>query len=156
MSYNFKTQLNIGEEGENHFKLDFTQFNPVKSLNRAWDFNITYDNVLKKVELKTETRSLEQTSNFFIEYHSDTNDLSKRGGPYRALQDKIDVFIFYFIKNRTYYIFKDIQKLVDCCEQYRATNNCKLIEVRSNSWSIRGYVIPRSQLQHLFCELKIT
>ena len=65
----------------------------------------------KKLELKTDTYLMEDTENFFME----TESHGKPGGPWRALGDGIDFFVYYYIKNNSFFWFhpKSLCKKLD-------------------------------------------
>src|SRR5271170_7514484 len=97
--FDFKAQMAIGDQGEKDFLERYTSLAPKKSTkDRAVDF-ILGDG--KKVELKSDSYSMEETENFFMEIYGCITT-SKLGGPLRAKADNIDYFVYYFPKNKTF------------------------------------------------------
>ena len=109
MCFTFTQQLKTGNKGEKLLK-DAFPFHLEKSKDLKYDFYCPDTN--QTIELKTDTYRLAKTENFFMERLSDI-DSRKPGGPWRALQDNVDVFIYMFINDNTYYQFNDIPALVE-------------------------------------------
>jgi hypothetical protein len=137
--FNFKTQMAVGDRGEKSFVESYPELAPQKSEDRAIDF------ILKtgaSVELKTDDYDMSATSNFFMEVTSH----GKLGGPYRAKQDNVDYFVYYFIKNRTFFWF-NTNKLCDALDLIISEKKLKLKTIRNNGWEAQGYAVPREALE---------
>ena len=119
--FDFNTQLSTGNIGEDHFKQLYSNLNPVKSEDLKYDFKLSNGST---VELKTDTYDMEDTPNFFMEYYSDMKKL-KIGGPWRARQDSVDIFIYYFLKNKTFFWFTT-ELLYLTLEKYVLESNPRL------------------------------
>ena len=129
----------VGDKGEKSFVESYPELAPVKSEDRAIDF------ILKtgaSVELKTDDYDMAATENFFMEVTSH----GKLGGPYRAKQDNVDYFVYYFIKNRTFFWF-DTVKLCDALDLIIPAKKLKLKTIRNNGWEAQGYAVPRESLE---------
>lgn len=137
--FNFKKQLDVGNIGEQLF-LD-TYEGAVKSTDLKYDFLIGDT----KVELKTDSWRMEDTPNFFMEKISNSNKNSI-GGPYRAMQDNIDFFVYLFIKDNVFFWF-DSKRL--CRTLDRLTKNMKYHKIWNRSYDTLGHLIPRDSVKHL-------
>lgn len=139
--FDFDTQLEIGNNGESDFQRYYRALGPVKSLDRSIDF-ILKDG--QTVELKTDTYDMRNTPNFFMEMFGDIVE-SKIGGPWRAMQDDVDFFVYYFPKNRTFFWFRT-STLCKHLDSIIARGQLNPKEIRNKGWSARGYAIPRQDL----------
>lgn len=139
--FNFKTQMAVGDKGEKSFVESYPELAPVKSDDRAIDFHLKDG---KSVELKTDDYAMEATENFFMEITSH----GKVGGPYRAKQDDVDYFVYYFIKNKTFFWF-DTMKLCDALDAIIPVKKLKLKTIRNHGWEAQGYAVPRESLEHV-------
>lgn len=137
--FDFKTQMAIGDIGESHFCSRYAFLTPKKSEERAIDFHLSDG---KSVELKTDDYPIEATANFFMEITSH----GKLGGPYRAHQDNIDFFVYYFLKNQTFFWF-DTKTLCPKLDELIKSNRFKIKIIKNKGWSAEGYAIPRAELE---------
>ena len=136
--FSFKEQLGVGATGERMF-IEFYGGTP--SEDRKYDISHTDG----KIELKTDTYSMEKTGNFFMEKFGSIED-SKIGGPWRAAQDDIDFFVYFYVTDKTFFWFKSKQ-LVEFLEKYTATLKAKT--VRNKAYTTLGYAVPREALEHI-------
>jgi len=146
--FDFETQNTVGILGESHFLQDYQWTQPTKSLqDLSYDFHFSGHN--EKVELKTDTYKMEKTENLFIESHviRFDNGYKKIGGPFRAKQDQVRFFVYYFIKDRTYLWYNTI-KMVERIDKWIAINFPYLVEVKNKGYSSFGYIIPRNIFYH--------
>jgi|SRR5882724_650284 len=137
--FSFKTQMAVGDLGESSFLKTYSELIPVKSTERAVDF-ILKDG--KTVELKTDDYAMERTANFFMEITSH----GKLGGPYRAQQDNVDFFVYYFIKNKTFFWF-NTKTLCAKLDEIIPIHKFKLKTIQNRGWSAEGYAVPRELLE---------
>lgn len=97
------------------------------------------------VELKTDRYSSTDTRNFFVERYG--NVATKRpGGPWKAVRDKCDGFLYFFRGDGKIYGFKTaalMAFLKENLDQYASR------KVRNKKWVTFGYLIPISDLEHL-------
>lgn len=123
-----------------------------------WFEGNEYDLILKpnkKVEIKTETTyNLESSPNFFMERYSD-DFVFKSGGPWRAQEDGIDIFISYFIQNDILFWFNDINKLVERCEKMILETNPRSSYVKNKGYYTIGYPMRRYWFKDLYKEIKL-
>jgi hypothetical protein len=148
--FDFNKQMQTGDVGELHFSRHYAALNPVKSVeDLRYDFTLVNG---KKVELKTDTYDMSATPNFFMEYFSDSAAM-KVGGPWRAKQDSVDYFVYYFLKNKTFYWF-DTEPMIKALEDYIAIYKPQLKSVRNKNWITQGFAIPRDSLSDIeYCRV---
>lgn len=143
-TFSFNEQLEIGDVGEKHFKEHYANLGPVKSDKYEVDFFLKNG---KSVELKTDSYDMEATDNFFMEMISDINS-GKLGGVFRAKQDNVDLFVYYFLKNKTFFWF-DVNKLHQRVEDLILTNKYKIKSIKNRRWTTQGYALPRSKFEDI-------
>jgi len=141
-TFDFNTQLEIGNDGESDFQKYYSNLGPKKSKDRRIDF-ILADG--KTVELKTDTYDMDKTPNFFMEIFGNIGD-SSIGGPWRTMQDSIDFFVYYFPKNRTFFWFETVP-LCLVLDGVIASNQLSPKEIKNKGWTARGYAVPRKALE---------
>jgi hypothetical protein len=138
-------QLKYGLDAE----IEFCHRYPKKLLrvegHRKWDFDCTDGYAY---ELKTDTYSMHKSQNFFMERWS-VLDKKKPGGPWQALENGADIFIYCFINNKTYFEFKDLPALVDRLDLL--TEKQGLVYIPNKGWTTAGYKVKRDSLKDL-CE----
>jgi hypothetical protein len=123
-----------------------------------WFSGNEYDLILKpdtSVEVKTETDySLQSSPNFFMERYSE--DITfKPGGPWRAKEDNVDIFISYFIQNDILFWFDNVEKLVERCEEGIKKFNIRVSYVKNRGYHTIGYPIRRYWFEDLYEEIEI-
>ena len=130
-----------GRKGE----ADFLTYYPAaqKSPDLAYDFILDG----QKIELKTEFRTLEQTPNFFMERYGNLEKLSD-GGPWRAVIDRVDHFIYYFIHDKTFFWFRP-EPLRTFLDEFIKGEKPKYID--NKTYKTVGYTINREKVL-TFCE----
>jgi hypothetical protein len=149
--FDFNQQLGTGDIGEKDFQKYYPELLAVKSKE-----DLKFDFTLKngdKVELKTDTYGLDETPNYFMEYYSDSKNL-KVGGPWRAYEDSIDLFIYYFVKDRTFFWFRT-KELHNTLENYLGLYNPKIKSVLNKGWITQGFAIPRESLDKILIKKDI-
>lgn len=142
--FDFDAQLEVGNDGEEDFKRYYKSLRPKKSEERKIDF-ILGDG--QTVELKTDTYEMDKTPNFFMEMFGSVDE-SKIGGPWRAMQDGVNLFVYYFPKNKTFFWFKT-EVLCKRLDSLVASGRFQPKEIRNKGWSARGYAIPRNELDEV-------
>lgn len=142
-TFDFKEQLKVGSRGEELF----LKYYPEKIYihpERDGDF-ITEDG--KKIELKTDDYNMDKTDNFFIERYSDLNKKSP-GSVWQAKGHHCDIFVYYFVRHNTWFIFKDLDKLINRLEEL--TKGKGMVYIRNKAWTTAGYKVKRDDLKDLF------
>jgi hypothetical protein len=142
-TFSFDKQLAVGDTGESDFCRYYDNLSPVKSKqDMSYDFLL---NTGEKVELKTDTYNMEDTGNFFMEIFGDI-EKSKMGGPWRAMQDSVQYFVYYFKNNKTFFWF-DVSMLCNALDSIIAKHHFTPREIKNKNWITRGYLIPRELLK---------
>jgi len=144
MCFTFTQQLKVGDKGEyllkNHYPYPIVK----SEKDLAYDF---YCSALDKtIELKSDTYSIDKTPNFFMERYSDLAR-DKPGGPWRALEDKVDIFIYMFINDGIYWHFDDVPALVKRLDSI--VSGLHMTKVNNTSWTTGGYRVKRELLADL-------
>lgn len=138
-TFDFDKQLIIGNKGE---KIFLSLYPDLKKAD-----GIKHDFALgeKTIELKTDTYLMTETPNMFMEYYSDTKTM-KMGGPWRALNDKVNFFVYMYLHERECFWFKP-EPLVKFLDEFIKTQKYKT--VKNRGWSSYGYTVPRETIEHL-------
>jgi len=90
---------------------------------------------------------MEQSENFFIEQYGNNSRIPESlGGPWRALRDKLDFFVYLYIKDRTFYWFnpENFCKYLD-----RVIKKYPQKLIKNDGWTAVGYLIKRADVQHI-------
>lgn len=138
--FDFDKQLSIGNRGEDDFCKYYPQLHPVKSKDRAFDFNTDHGTI----EVKSDSYDLNNTPNFFMEIFGNISD-AKMGGPWRSFQDGVDFFVYYFPKNKTFFWFEP-PSLCRKLDTLVAGQGLNPKEIQNKGWVTRGYAVPREWL----------
>lgn len=140
---NFARDLKVGQNGERQFielakkyGLALTQTD-----GRKGDL---LDEHGKLYELKTDSYDHSRTSNYFMELYSDV-EAAKKGGPWQALENNCDYFVYFFSVNKIAYIFST-EDLVRQLDLYLKLNSLPLVEIHNKAWTTVGVKVPRSAL----------
>ena len=141
--FQFGAQLRVGDRGEQWLSSNYhellTPYAP-----HDYDF---VDAQGRPLELKTESRSLSDTPNFFVERWSDL-DKQKPGGPWQSLDKGVQVLVYLFYPSQTYFVFEDIPVLIDTI----ISLDLKPKIIQNVRYRASGFVVPRSALAHLYKE----
>lgn len=142
--FDFHHQLAIGESGERCFKKCYSSLVPTKSIDLKFDFFL---NDGSSVELKTDTYSMDETPNYFMEFYSDTNK-GTFGGPWRAFLDKATFFVYYFIRDKTFIWFRP-EQLCPILEEIIEKEALTPKNIKNKTWTTQGFTIPRDLLKNV-------
>jgi hypothetical protein len=136
MVFQFNKQLNVGDCGEKLFLKTYQSRKVEKADGIKFDFTI---DDRKTVELKTDTYSMERTPNFFMEYFGN-RDTGALGGPWRALQDKVDYFVYLFLNDGVFFWFdpKTLCPFLDI-----EINKLQPKEIPNRTWTTVGFAVSR-------------
>lgn len=137
MSANFRTDLARGQVGEALFHKQFPHLTRLSG--READF--IDENTGATYEIKTDSRSLAATPNFFMERWSDL-EKQKPGGPWQALGKGITYFVYMFPVSNAIYIF-DTATLVTALELLESPNKRN---IANRTWTTQGWLVPRSEI----------
>lgn len=156
-TFDFKEQLKVGAKGEDLFLALYPKAEKTDGIKHDFILNG------KTIELKTDSYDMETTKNFFMEHISDIKGLKdsdgklgrengvKMGGPWRALEDGVDYFVYLFQKQKKCFWFKP-KPLVEFLNEHIKTLGYKVI--RNKGWSSRGYAVEREKVAHLYLDIK--
>jgi hypothetical protein len=150
--YNFDKKRLEGEAGE-RLLVDLYP-NDFKHYTGGYETDLIYIPENKRVELKTDKWFMHRTDNFFMEKFSDTKT-KKLGGPWRALKEKNDWFIYLFINNNTMFIFKDLVALVNRVEYIIERDKRTLTDVINDHHVTLGYPMARDEFKDLYTAYEI-
>jgi hypothetical protein len=142
--WQFDKQLKVGQQGERLLLKHWPH--PVRKHAelKGPDFVDSRGVVL---ELKTDTYPLEKTGNCFMERWGDLH-LKKPGGPWRALDQGVDVLVYLFLSDRQVFIFEDLPGLVKRLD--RLTQTMYIHTIPNRAWTTGGYKVPRAALADLW------
>jgi hypothetical protein len=150
--FNFADQMRIGDIGEADFIRIYEKLEPKKpEKNRKIDFVLKNG---KSVELKTDSYDMAKTPNFFMEKETITEKKTISGGPWRSLDHMVDFFVYYYVKNKTFFWFEPVP-LVKWLDEYIKSEKLKPIDIRNKSGNDNsefksiGYKIPREALKDI-------
>lgn len=145
-TWDMQKQLKVGAKGEKLFLKHWPV--PVRkhAILKGPDF-LDIDNRI--IELKTDTYDMDATPNFFIERWSDVKN-RKPGGPWQAHEKGVQVFVYLFIKQKTWFIFEDMEALLKRLDQL--TDKAYAINIPNKGWTTQGYRVKRADLAGLYRE----
>ena len=144
IQFGFKQQLEVGQAGE----AEFLERYPAKLTihpDRDGDF-IHPDG--RKLELKTDTYSMQKTPNFFIERWSVLHQ-QKPGSLWQALEHGCSIFCYYFVRDNTYFQITNLPAAIELIENYITEQKPGMIHVKNRGYITGGYKIPRVLLEGL-------
>lgn len=142
-TFDFKTQLAVGDRGQELFMEYYPEAISIWPEHDG-DF-ITKSG--QKIELKTDTYNMDKTDNFFIERYSDLNKKSP-GSVWQAHGHGCEIFVYYFVRHDTWFIFRDLPKLIERLESL--TNGKGLVYIKNRAWTTAGYKVKRKDLEDLY------
>lgn len=150
--FDFNEQERRGKEGE----LDIIKAWPnLFKWSDVNEYDLIYTANNKTVEVKTEVGyTLKKTQNFFMEKYSN-NITYKYGGPWRARKDNVDIFISYFIQDKTLFWFDDVKSLVNKCEEGIREYNLSPRYIKNKGYYTVGFPIKRHWFKALFRVIKL-
>ena len=147
--FDFDSQLKLGTQGENHFLTVYGVMGWQKGVEPV-DFILPPS---RTAELKTDDYDMEVSPNFFMEFTTDSGNGKKPGGPWRARNDKIDFFVYYFIRHSVFFWFRtdDLCKFLDDYVERSGLSTVPVANIDANGtpYHALGYKIPRRKVQHL-------
>ena len=149
-TWEFNKQLKTGEAGERLLQEVYHRPTLVYD-GREHDL---LDNLCNRIEVKTETRKLEDTPNFFMEYVRNL-ETGAKGGPWQAMHNGSNHFVIFFPASGVYFLFENIMALCREVMQYASKNKLEPHIIKNTSWSASGYVIPRTVLKHIYVEYQV-
>ena len=143
-SFSFREQLAIGEAGERLFIERYPR--PLRK-NHSHNSDLICLETGERIELKTDTHSLQDTPNFFIERWSNMEE-QKPGSLWQS-RKKADVFIYYYSQDGMYWTFKDIKALIKRIEELDKKTPLPVRMVKNKSWTTSGFLVKRELIDDL-------
>lgn len=140
--FGFKNSRNIGTIGENLFVKSYPKLNPQKSKNSKYDFKLKDGTT---TELKTDTYSMDDVENFFMEALSNIKT-ETLGGPWQAYKNKIDHFVYLFLADKTFFWFEPKSL---CAELNKLIKDLKPVKILNKRYETLGYKISRIALKKI-------
>jgi hypothetical protein len=147
-TFYFQKQLTAGKEGEN-LMLKYYHMPLLPSTDRKYDFRCVHTG--HKVEIKTDTYDISRTPYFFFERYSNLEKQSP-GGPWRASQDRVPIFVYFFVKNNRYFEFKNLPKMLQMLKRRIDKGTLQEVKVVNKGWVTVGYKVPRELVQKYWTE----
>lgn len=140
--FSFPKQLKFGKTGEKLF-CDYYHNEDAK-LVECKEFDV-YINGNERVELKTDSYSMDKTENMFIEKIGNTQT-NKPGGPFLSVINDIKYFVYFYIQDKTFYWFRprDLCDYID-----KNIEKLKMHRIFNYGWSSIGYLVNRKDVEHL-------
>lgn len=136
--FSFLGQKSLGDVGEQLF-FDFYKGNGVKKEDgRLYDFSLKGETI----ELKTDSYT---STNYFMEQYGNISK-SSLGGPWRALKDEVNWFVYFFIKERTFYWFEP-KPLCAFLDVYILDKKPKIIH--NKNYETLGWTVDRDLIKDL-------
>lgn len=142
MKHNFKKSLAAGAKGEDRIHAMFPKW--TRKDGRKEDF-VTEDGLL--VEVKTESRTTEQTPNVALEVESSPG---KPGAIQRAVNDGVSLVVYLFADDKMF--FYDATRLLD----FMKVNDSKyrVVKIANRTYNTTIIVVPRADLKEVEVEIK--
>jgi hypothetical protein len=149
-TFHFQDKLREGKKGEDYI---FSNSPWIEATDgRKSDFKIVGTDIhgeLKSDSYCPTATHPKKTRNFFMERWGNDKKRSP-GGPWRAVDDAVEYFVYYFPCCQMYYVF-NAQELVDKLDTLIRTKECtkKVIHNRTgkSEWNTIGYTVPISALE---------
>jgi hypothetical protein len=146
--FGFAEQLSIGSEGEAALQKMWHGPKLTKHPKRAYDFD---GGDGSKVEVKTDTYDMSKTTNFFIERWS-VEQQQKPGSVWQSLEKGVTVFVYFFKKNNTYFVFDNLPLLQATLEVYIEKCKPPPMRILNKGYNALGFKVPRAMLAGLYVE----
>ena len=155
-TFDFNTQLKLGDEGEQIFEKLYGQLlikNNSKNVMLP-DFKHRKTGALAEIKYDNSTRAARDAKgfqiNFFVELFSNSDKLTL-GGPFRAMQEGVDYYIYMF-KSPFRIFIMDAVKFRDKAAELINENRFKELYIKNKTWYTQGYAMPISLFKD--CQLE--
>jgi hypothetical protein len=146
--FSFQKQLQVGSLGED-LLIRYYHMPIIKSQDRKYDFLCVHTG--HKIELKTDSYDITRTPFFFFERYSNSQKETP-GGPWRAVQDRVPIFVYMFVKNNRYFVFKDMKKLLKKIDRDADKGIIQPVLIRNKGWVTSGFKIDRMSIKEYWTE----
>ncbi len=145
----FLSDKRVGSLGESYFRKKYEE-RLSKTAKSSLKFDVYIDEN-KKVEIKTDTYSLKETENFFFEKIANDKTFTL-GGPWRAKQDRVDYFVYFFLQDKVFYWFKTSEL---CARLEKILKECKKVSLLNRNHRTIGFLVKRELLKDIYKEEKM-
>lgn len=143
--FDFDKQLAIGDAGEEFLRQQHPSLCLAPEDERKYDLYCS--DYHTTIELKTDTYRHDKTPNFFMERETRSSGVAKDGGPWRALADGVDYFVYMFVKpTPVAYWWCELKALVDWLDDWIAVKRRYVHRIRNKGWEARGFLVPRKEV----------
>ncbi len=139
--HSFKASLAKGKSGEALLQSLWPELVPTDG--RSGDFMLGDS----KVEVKSDSYNMDKTPNFFIERYSN-NTKKSDGSVWQALKHECMIFVYFYPKNNTAFVFYDIVQLMNTLDSI--IPDLEPIFIRNPGYYTVGYKVPRELLKDLY------
>ena len=143
--FDFNTQLTLGKEGEEKFASLYPCFKYNNDENcKEPDFVHKETGSIAEVKYDDSARAKKDSHgkqlNFFVEQYSNSKQMTL-GGPFRAVQEGVDYYVYMFKNPFRIFIF-DACKFRDIAAQLIWSGNYKECFIKNKGWWTTGYPLP--------------
>lgn len=144
-TFDFNEQLELGKEGE----LKFAELYPCFNYNNdkdvmAPDFVHKETGSIAEVKYDDSVRAKKDENglqlNFFVEQYSNHKEMTL-GGPFRAVQEGVDYYIYMFKQPFRIFIF-DACKFRDIAAELIYNGSYKQCFIKNKGWWTSGFPLP--------------
>jgi len=137
--FGFAKQKAAGKIGEADFFKYYAYLGVKKEDGLKWDFSLDGDGI----ELKLDSWKMCETPNLFIELVSNV-DKQTKGGVYRAFEDKVKYFVYYYIQDKTF-LWYDVGGLYQFVKKNEP--NLVLKTIRNKKYESLGALVKRRDVE---------
>ena len=143
--FDFDTQLNLGKEGEEKFASLYPCFKYNNDENcKEPDFVHKQTGAIVEIKYDDSVRAIRGADNkqlnFFVEQFSNTDALTL-GGPFRAVQEGVDYYVYMF-KNPFRIFIYDAVKFRDIASELIYNGRYKECFIKNKGWWTSGFPLP--------------
>ena len=143
--FDFDTQLNLGKEGEEKFASLYPCFKYNNDENCTEpDFVHKQTGAIAEIKYDDSVRAIRGADNkqlnFFVEQFSNTDALTL-GGPFRAVQEGVDYYVYMFKKPFRIFIY-DAVKFRDIASELIYNGRYKECFIKNKGWWTSGFPLP--------------
>lgn len=147
----FNADLKRGKAAERWFA-DHVGLQLAPDGERRWDLQ---SSEYGRIELKCDSHDPASSPNFFMELRTRiAGGGTLLGGPWRALEDDVDTFVYMFHRvdapPSVAFWFEDLPKLVQHLDFHHAEGHYETRRVRAGKLQAVGLLVPRQSLIDLF------
>ena len=143
--FDFDTQLNLGKEGEEKFATLYPCFKYNNDENcKEPDFVHKETGAIAEIKYDDSVRAIrgadDKQLNFFVEQYSNHKQMTL-GGPFRAVQEGVDYYVYMFKNPFRIFIFAAC-KFRDIAAQLIWSGKYKECFIKNKGWWTTGYPLP--------------